>query len=181
MLWKRLFPEIPSDAFPRELRSATCGMLALNLNYLVLKAEGPEYVSEDRLMPGNEITQRFVWYAPQTDNGLSFAVTLHPPTRGQVDPDRWIAVFDTRFSELSMGWRQLLADQPGKITKLFRPLGEESVTGEEFVRALVLKNMNIGVDSSDGLVFEPAWPFDSLNLNVSVSHRGRVTEAHFDG
>jgi hypothetical protein len=181
MIFRRFLPEIPSGAFPRRLASATCGELRLVLRYLVLKSDGLEFISEERLMPGHEIKARFLRYEPKDAGKVDFAVALHPPDRGRVAPDEWLSVFDSRFTKFATGWREILAGQPRRITKLLRRYGESSLDGEAFISTLTLSNLNISVLSSVDLVFEPVEPFDSLNLNVSVSHKGKVTDAHFDG
>lgn len=178
MVLSRLRPEIPAEAFPRQLESASCGKLKLSLNYLVLKNDGFEFVNEDCLMPGDEIKARFLQYKAEHQ---SYAVSLTPPNRGSIDPGAWVSTFESCFTKFSQGWRRILDEQPKKIGKLLRRYGEESLTGRDFISTLVLKNLIISADSSVHLVFEPVLPFDSLNLNVSISRYGRIADAHFDG
>lgn len=180
MFWTSFLAAIPEAGYPRELKSAACGLLRLELAYLVAKDHGLEYVPEARLMPGNAIRMRVVHYKPLQEHA-GFAVTLHPPARGRVDPARWLADFDTRFLDLSSRWREILERQPEKIVRRMRSCGDHTVTQEDFFSALVLKNLNISVGADADLVFEPAWPFDSRNLCITISHRGKITKASFDG
>lgn len=180
-IWKRLLPQIGTDAFPKRLPTRLEGILELDLNFLIAKDEELEFVSGNRLLPGSDIKARFVRYVFNPEQESDMSVTLHPPERGRANPKSWVELFERRFATLNTGWKELLVSQPDKITKLLRSYGEVSLEGEEFVRGLSVSNLKISVASDDEFVFDPASPFESLNLNVVVSHSNRVKEAHFDG